>query len=64
MYDLRNADLLIIWWTSLMVYPANALIQYYWWNHVVIINKDSTSQDRYANLVFHESLGDVFRLLN
>jgi NAD-dependent deacetylase len=63
MYDLKDSDLLVIWWTSLMVYPANALIQYYWWNHVVIINKDSTSQDRYASLVFHENLGDVFRVL-
>ena len=63
MIDLRNADLLIIWWTSLMVYPANALVQYYRWNKLVIINRDPTSQDSYADLVFHEKLGEVFKAL-
>ena len=63
MIDLKNADLLIIWWTSLMVYPANALIQYYKWNKLVIINRDPTSQDSYADLVFHEKLGEVFKAL-
>lgn len=64
MIDLRNSDLLIIWWTSLMVYPANALIQYYRGNQLVIINKDPTSQDSYADIVFHEGLGEVFSKLN
>ena len=64
MLDLRNADLLIIWWTSLMVYPANALIQYYRGKQLVIINKDPTSQDSYADIVFHEWLGEVFSKLN
>ena len=63
MIDLKNADLLIIWWTSLMVYPANALVQYYRWNKLVIINKDPTPQDSYADLVFHEKLGEVFKAL-
>ena len=63
MIDLKNADLLIIWWTSLMVYPANALVQYYRWNKLVIINRDPTSQDSYADLVFHEKLGEVFKAL-
>ena len=57
---LRNSDLFIIWWTSLTVYPANTLIQYYWWNKIVIINMDNTSQDRFANILFHEKLGKVF----
>ena len=64
MLDLRNADLLIIWWTSLMVYPANALIQYYRGKQLVIINKDPTFQDSYADIVFHEWLGEVFSKLN
>jgi NAD-dependent deacetylase len=63
MLDLRGADLLIIWWTSLMVYPANALIDYYKWDKLVIINRDPTSQDSYADLVFHERLGEVFSKL-
>ena len=50
----------IIWWTSLTVYPAATLIQYYGWDKIVIINRDSTTQDRFADILFHESLGKVF----
>lgn len=57
---LRTSDLFIIWWTSLTVYPANTLIQYYWGEHLVIINRDSTSHDRFATVLFHENLGEVF----
>lgn len=57
---LRNADLFIIWWTSLTVYPANSLIQYYGWDKIVVINRDSTTQDRFADILFHENLGKVF----
>jgi NAD-dependent deacetylase len=57
---LRHSDLLIIWGTSLAVYPANSLIDYYWWGNIVIINRDSTSQDRFADILFHENLGKVF----
>ena len=58
---LRNSDLFIIWWTSLTVYPANSLIQYYWWNKIVIINRDPTSQDRFADILFHDNLWQVFK---
>ena len=58
---LRNADLFIIWWTSLTVYPANSLIQYYWGNRIIIINRDPTSQDRFADILFHENLWKVFK---
>ena len=61
---LRNADLFIIWWTSLTVYPAASLIQYYGWDKIVIINRDSTTQDRFANILFHENLGKVFWKIN
>ena len=57
---LKNADLLIIGGTSLTVYPANSLIEYYEGKNIVLINKDNTDYDKYAKLVFHESLGDVF----
>lgn len=57
---LRHSDLLIIWGTSLAVYPANTLIQYYWWWNIVIINRDTTPQDRFADILFHENLGKVF----
>jgi hypothetical protein len=36
------------------------LIQYYGWNKIVIINRDATSQDRFADVLFHENLGKVF----
>lgn len=58
-----NADLLIVAGTSLTVYPAAGLIQYYEGDRMVLINRDATPYDSSANLVFHESLGDVFGAL-
>ena len=58
---IREADLLIVAGTSLTVYPAAGLIDYYRGNRLVLINRDATPYDRYADLVFHESLGDIFR---
>ena len=55
----RNADVLIIGGTSLAVYPAAGLIQYYKKDKLVLINKSSTSYDRKANLVINDSLGKV-----
>ncbi len=60
MQAIAKADLFIIGWTSLTVYPANTLVQFFHWKHLVIINKDPTPQDQFAELVFHESLGKVF----
>ena len=56
---IRNADLLIVAGTSLTVYPAAGLINYYRGNRLVLINRDSTPYDDQADLVFHESLGDL-----
>ena len=58
--SLAKADLLIVGGTSLTVYPARDLINYYYGEKLVIINRDETEFDNYADLVFHESLGDVF----
>ena len=58
-----NADLLIVGGTSLTVYPAAGLIRYYRGNRLVLINRDETPYDRHADLVFHESLGDIFKQL-
>ena len=55
-----DADLLIVAGTSLTVYPAASLVRYYRGNRLVLINRDATPYDRYANLVFHESLGTIF----
>ena len=56
---LMRADMLIVGGTSLMVYPAAGLINYYSGNRLVLINKSETPYDSYANLVIHESIGRV-----
>ena len=58
-----DADMLIVAGTSLTVYPAASLVRYYRGNRLVLINRDKTPYDRYANLVFHESLGTIFEQL-
>ena len=60
---IENADLLIVAGTSLTVYPAAGLVNYYRGNRLVLINRDETPYDSYANLVFHESLGNIFSKL-
>lgn len=57
---ISQADMLIIGGTSLAVYPAAGLIDYYDGNKLVLINKTPTSQDRRANLVLHGSIGEIF----
>jgi len=56
---IRNADMLIIGGTSLAVYPAAGLIDYYRGNKLVLINKDKTSRDSQADLVFNNPIGQV-----
>lgn len=58
-----DADLLIVAGTSLTVYPAAGLINYYRGNRLVLINRDATPYDGNADLVFHESLGNIFSQL-
>jgi NAD-dependent deacetylase len=57
---IANADVLIIGGTSLAVYPAAGLIDYYRGNKLVLINKSATPKDSRANLVIHEAIGEVF----
>ncbi len=57
---IENADVLIIGGTSLVVYPAAGLINYYRGNKLVLINKSSISMDKRANLVINDSIGKVF----
>ena len=56
---IRKADVLIVGGTSLNVYPAAGLVQYYSGNQLVLINKSETSFDRYANIVIRESIGQT-----
>ena len=60
---IEDADLLIVACTSLTVYPAAGLINYYQGNRLVLINRDETPFDSEADLVLHESLGMVFSQL-
>lgn len=60
---LTQADLLMVAGTSLTVYPAAGLIRYYQGHRLVLINRGDTPYDSYADLVLHQSLGDVFAKL-
>lgn len=57
---IRNADMLIIGGTSLVVYPAAGLIDYYTGNKLVLINRDATPRDGRADLIIREPIGKVF----
>ena len=56
---IRHADILIIGGTSLVVYPAAGLIDYYRGHKLVLINKAATSRDSQADLVISDPIGEV-----
>ena len=56
---IMRADMLIVGGTSLQVYPAAGLIDYYRGDRLVLINKSKTPYDRYADLVINDSIGKV-----
>lgn len=56
---IKAADVLIVGGTSLSVYPAAGLIQYYGGNKLILINKTETSYDKYAQTVIHASIGET-----
>lgn len=57
---ISHADVLIVGGTSLAVYPAAGLIDYYHGDKLVLINKSATPMDRRANLLIQDGLGNVF----
>ena len=57
---ISKADVLIIGGTSLAVYPAAGLIDYYRGNKLVLVNKTPTPRDREADLVVQGSIGEIF----
>ena len=59
-YYISHADMLVVGGTSLAVYPAAGLIDYYRGNKLVLINKSATPQDSKADLLIQEGLGKVF----
>ena len=56
---IREADMLIVGGTSLAVYPAAGLIDYFRGNDLVLINKSTTPRDKEATLVIHDAIGKV-----
>ena len=56
---IRHAGILIIGGTSLVVYPAAGLIDYYRGHKLVLINKAATSRDSQADLVISDPIGEV-----
>lgn len=61
---ISRADTLIIGGTSLVVYPAAGLINYFGGRHLVVINKSATSADEGAELVINAPIGETFSKLN
>lgn len=57
--SIRKADTLIIAGTSLTVYPASGLINYFNGNNLILINRDKTSIDTKASLVIYDNVGKV-----
>ena len=57
--DIQKADLLIVGGTSLAVYPAAGLINYYRGSRLVLINKSETPRDGQADLVLHGPIGQI-----
>ena len=60
---IEKADVLIVGGTSLVVYPAAGLINYFKGSKLILINKTSTQMDRKADLVINDSIGKVFEAL-
>ncbi len=58
---IRAADLLIVAGTSLTVYPAAGLVNYFRGKHMVLINRDATPMDASCDLVIRDKVGQVLR---
>lgn len=57
--SIRNADTLIIGGTSLVVYPAAGMVNYFRGSNLVLINKQETPQDKHADVVIHSAIGKI-----
>ena len=60
---IKNADVLIVGGTSLAVYPAAGLVDYFKGGKLILINKSSTSYDNRADIVIHDSIGMVLSVV-
>ncbi len=61
---LEEADTLLVLGTSLVVYPAAGLIDYFNGKNLIIINRDETPYDHKANIVIHDNLSKVIKELD
>lgn len=59
MAAILKADTLFIAGTSLSVYPAASLIDYFSGDNFIVINRETTSRDKWADLVIHDSVGKI-----
>ena len=62
-HAISEADVLIIGGTSLAVYPAAGLIDFYRGNKLILVNKTPTPRDNDADLVVSGSIGEIFDTL-
>ena len=60
---IRQADVLIIGGTSLAVYPAAGLIDYYKGDKLILVNKSATPMDGRADLLVQGAIGEIFSQL-
>lgn len=60
---ISEADMLIVGGTSLAVYPAAGLLDYYRGNKLVLVNKTPTPRDSIADLIVQGSIGEIFSQL-
>jgi len=61
---ISNADLLIIGGTSLVVYPAAGLIDYFKGDCLVVVNRDATPRDKHADILLQGSIGEIFAAIH
>lgn len=57
---ISRCNTVVVGGTSLSVYPAASFLEYFRGNNLVVINREETPRDREADLVFRESIGQVF----
>ena len=60
---IESADMMIIAGTSLTVYPASGLVNYFRGKYLVILNRDTTNYDNKANLIINDSLKNIIQNL-
>lgn len=61
--NIPMANLMIVGGTSLLVSPANQFVSTYYGRYLVIMNREETSFDKYADIIFREDINEVFKLL-